>query len=299
MLVLLPENYFIKYFYTECSGRSNNDNHNKIREGIIKFMNYIDEDYFNDPEYGLLWKKFKTSFDAKMNQLCPSYFTYKIQEKAGRNFNYDFDISFLDSTGTLIKSVKIEFKYNASSINETPQFVSPMKPSQYLSNNFEEYYYFNYLIPLFVKFKLTVPEIEIYLKQVHGNKPKCLEKAQLLYYQGCKQSSKYNGNETSLSFYEECNKSSCECIKNFINETDLNIDKINQYLIQSQDDKIYLLYKNEEFYVQYSNPDDYIIKTYEKQNNRYIATTMSNKKIKILLRWKNGNGIAYPAFQIS
>jgi hypothetical protein len=79
----------------------------------------------------------------------------------------------------------------------------------------------------------------------------------------------------------------------------LTIEKLNQYLLQSQDEKIYILYKNGEFHLQLSNPDDYIIQTYEKQSNRYVAITKSDKKIKILLRWKNGNGIAYPAFQIS
>jgi len=32
--------------------------------------------------------------------------------------------------------------------------------------------------------------------------------------------------------------------------------------------------------------------------NGYVATSKSGNKIKILLRWKNGNGIAFPAFQI-
>ena len=221
------------------------------------------------------------------------------RHKAGRNFNYDFGGSFFDSDNNLIKTVKLEFKYNATTIYETPQFVSPMKPSQYLSQSFEEYYYLNYLIPLFNKFSLTVPELETYLKQVHGNKPKCLEEAQLLYYQGCKQSSRYTGTENALAFYTACNESSSQCITDFISETDLDVEKLNQYLLQSQDEKIYLLYKNGEFHLQFSNPDDYIIQSYEKQSNRYLATSTSGKIIKILLRWKNGNGIAYPAFQIS
>jgi hypothetical protein len=296
---VLPDESDIKYFDTEGVGRSNNDQHNKIREDIIQSMPYIDEDYFNDPENGTSWRQIKTSFDQKMREICPSYSTYKIQHKAGRNFNYDFAVSFYDSDNTLIKTVKLEFKYNAASIDEAPQFVSPMKPSQYLSQSFEEYYYTNYLVHLFNKFGLSVPELATYLKQVHGNKPKCLEEAQLLYYQGCKQSSKYTGTETALAFYTECKEVSDKCIKQFISETDLDIEKLNQYLLQSQDEKIYLLYKNGEFYLQFSNSDDYIIKSYLKDGNQYIATSQSDKKIKILLRWKNGNGIAYPAFQIS
>lgn len=298
-MLILPDNSFIEYFDTKNIGRSNNDEHNKIRENIIESMPYIDEDYFNDPEHGMLWRQIKTSFDQKMREICPLYSSYKIQHKGGRRFNYDFDVYFFGVDNTLIKSIKLEFKFNATSIDEAPQFVSPMNPSQYLSQSFEEYYYLNYLIPLFSKYNLTIPDLDIYLKQVHGNKPKCLEQAQTLYYQGCKQSSKFNSCENALSFYTECNKKSSDCIAKFIGETDLDIQKLNNYLTQSQDRKIYLLYKNGEFHLQFSRTDDYIIQMYEKELNRYVATTKSNKKIKILLRWKNGNGIAYPAFQIS
>lgn len=41
------------------------------------------------------------------------------------------------------------------------------------------------------------------------------------------------------------------------------------------------------------------IESYIKTKTSYIAKTTTNKKISILLRWKNGNGIAFPAFQIS
>ena len=37
----------------------------------------------------------------------------------------------------------------------------------------------------------------------------------------------------------------------------------------------------------------------KKNKNRFICETKSGKKMYILLRWKNGNGVAFPAFQIS
>ena len=55
-------------------------------------------------------------------------------------------------------------------------------------------------------------------------------------------------------------------------------------------------------YYQTPNMDDYVIKSYivdQKNKNRFICETKSGKKMYILLRWKNGNGIAFPAFQIS
>jgi hypothetical protein len=62
-----------------------------------------------------------------------------------------------------------------------------------------------------------------------------------------------------------------------------------------------MLYKNNMFYKETINMDDYKLVSYEKYTKRYmyVAQSKSNKKIKILLRWKNGNGIAFPAFQIS
>jgi len=39
--------------------------------------------------------------------------------------------------------------------------------------------------------------------------------------------------------------------------------------------------------------------SYKKMKNYYECKTESGYKLKVLLRWKNGNGIAYPAFQIS
>jgi len=302
-LIILPEPCDINYFTgdAENNGRSSNDNNNKIRENIIYCMPHIDDDYFNDPVHGNEWLKLKTDFDNKIKLICPVYHSYTIKHKAGRGHNYDYLISFFDVDKQKIAEEKLEFKFNASCIDEAPQFVSPMKPSQYLGNPFEEYYYDNYLVSLLQEFGLPIPERELYLKSIHNNKPKCMEEAQLLYYQGCKQSSKFTDTEQAINFYQKCNESSRECIKNFINVTELDAEKLTQYLITSQDKKNYLLYKNNEFHIQSSNSDDYTIVSYTKnaERSRYEAVTKNGKTIHILLRWKNGNGIAYPAFQIS
>jgi hypothetical protein len=108
--------------------------------------------------------------------------------------------------------------------------------------------------------------------------------------------------EKALDFYNEANMVSKECIKGFIENNDLNIVNLSEYLLKSQREKIYLLYKNNSFFIQSSNnEDDFIIESYIKnpEKFRYEAITKSNKNLNILLRWKNGNGIAYPAFQIS
>ena len=201
-MIVLPEDEDITYFISDIDqdGRSSNDHNNNKREYIITHMAHIDKDYTTHPKYGEDWKKLKTGFDTKMKQICPTYSSYKIIHKAGRTNNYDFSITFFDENKHQITEEKIEFKFNAATIDDTPQFVSPMKPSKYMSASFEEYYYDNYLGNLLTKFSLDVPERSLYLKTIHNNKPACMAAAQLLYYQGCKQSSKFTGTEQAIAF---------------------------------------------------------------------------------------------------
>jgi hypothetical protein len=292
---------YILYFKEPISGRSNNDENNKYRENVIKNMHTIDDTFYHDIEYGNDWIHFTSNFHKALNLICPSYHSYKIQHKAGRKFNYDYLFTFYNKTQNIISEEKIEFKYNASCIDQAPQFVSPMNPSKYLSQSFEAFHYDNYLKQFLEQNNLPVPERNMYINTVGNDSPDCVKEIQLLYYQGCKQSSKYTGSENAIAFYHKCKDMSKKSITDFINQTDLNIEALSQYLITSQNNKIYLLYKNGLFNIQRTNNDDYIIESYSKDANKniYKAVTKTGKKMKILLRWKNGNGIAYPAFQIS
>jgi hypothetical protein len=62
-----------------------------------------------------------------------------------------------------------------------------------------------------------------------------------------------------------------------------------------------MLYSEGTFIKQCVNLDDYVIVDVVKnpQKFRYECVSKNGKKITVLLRWKNGNGIAFPAFQIS
>jgi len=79
------------------------------------------------------------------------------------------------------------------------------------------------------------------------------------------------------------------------------MNRLSDYLSLSQKNKIYMLIKDNTYHLEIPDINNYKITSYEKYSNKslYIATINNNKKIKILLRWKNGNGIAFPAFQIS
>ena len=81
-------------------------------------------------------------------------------------------------------------------------------------------------------------------------------------------------------------KESKKSISKFIETTELNVEKLNEYLLESQNMKHYMLYKNKNIYLEMANTDDYIITSYTKEpnNSRYVAKTKSGNTIKILLR---------------
>ena len=62
-----------------------------------------------------------------------------------------------------------------------------------------------------------------------------------------------------------------------------------------------MLYIDNSFVKQIVNSSDYTLLSVIKHpyKFKYECISVSGKKINVLLRWKNGNGIAFPAFQIS
>ena len=288
----------INSFYEK--DRSKNDSNNKKREHIIACVinEEIPEEYY---KRSIRWSNLKKEIDLYIKKLCKitgitSVYTIECVPKAGRRHHYDFNLIINGS-----QEFALEFKFNASSVDDTPQFVSPMKPSQYLESSYEEYYYDNYFIDLVNEYKLPLPTKEEYLKHIHSPSPICVKEHQQKYYGGCKKSSKYTGEEDDIKFYEASKKASQESITSFISKCGLDKDKLTKYLLDTQKNKFYMLYKDGKFNLETINQDDYIITTFTKEpeKSRYIAKTKSDKKLNILLRWKNGNGIAYPSFQIS
>lgn len=281
------------------SSRMTNHENNNIRESIIGAIinNKIPTDYY---KYSSRWKQLKDEINKYIDNLCGLNNTIKqtqiCKHKSGRKYNYDL---LLIINGNV--SFNIELKFNAKNVDDTPQFVSPMKPSQYLETSYEEYYYDNYLTLLANEFNLPLPNKQTYLDKIHSNKPKCMNEYQIKYYKGSKGSSKYTNDEEDIKFYNRSKELSEDSIKSFITNNELKIDKLSNYLLNSQSGKNYMLYKNNKIYLQFINSNTYNIVSYKKEPElqRYIATTESGIILKILLRWKNGNGIAYPAFQIS
>lgn len=278
--------------------RNKNDKSNKFRELVIGAIlnNKIPKEYYKS----CLWKRMYNELHKYVRTMSERHVSYidtvKCIHKGGRKFNYDFTIIVNDTF-----QYNVEFKFNATKIDDAPQFVSPMKPSQYLSDSYEQYYYNHYLVEFAKKNNLELADMETYMKSIHTNKPQCMIEFQRQYYRGCKSSSQFSGLSNDIKFYNECKKISKDSIVNFIDKTELNKEKLSSYLIDSQKDKHYMLFKTNTIVhdnINYLNYEIDSVKACPKKNS-YHATTKTGQKMKILLRWKNGNGIAFPAFQIS
>ena len=115
----------------DISTRHDNDKNNKTRENVVGacINNKIPVGYFDLMPN---WYNLRQSIFNFIDQLSGApYERVACIHKAGRKHNYDFGLELLYKDG-VSKSFKVELKFNASSISKAPQFVSPMKPSQYL-----------------------------------------------------------------------------------------------------------------------------------------------------------------------
>jgi hypothetical protein len=295
------KNQIFKIIYSDInafviSDKKYNDKNNKTRENIIGAVinNKIPIEYY---KYSRRWNNLKKNIESYIYDLIGynNINNIVLIHRGGRKYNYDFTI--------IVNNIEynVELKFNAENIDDTPQIVSPVKTSKYLSRSYEEYYYDNYLPKLISPNNIKYPNRSQYITEIHGNKPKCMEYFQNIYYQGCSKSSKYTGDKNSIEFYNLSNSIDKISRENFINITELNINALSSYLKETQKNKIYMLYKNNKFHKKIVNIDDYELVRCEKypEKFKYVAYSASGKQIDILLRWKNGNGIAFPAFQIS
>jgi hypothetical protein len=285
--------------WKEASVRNKNDDSNKIREATIEAIikKQIPENYYEDES----WKNLRNALMLCIKTNYKDLTLISCKHMGGRKYNYDFTFTFENPITHIKTQEKIEFKFNASRIYDCPQFSSPSKPSTFLTLNFEEYWYDNILSKIGENTGFKFPNKENYIKEINNNEPKCMLEFQTLYYKGCKRSSKFeSSNETAIKFYKKCKKISKQGIREFMGKTTLKPDSLTNYLCNSQKEKKYLLYKDGTFKMETHNQDMFslINDSITKNHNSFFAKTKSGHSLKILLRWKNGEGIAFPAFQI-
>lgn len=284
---ILYKNKIIKYndinkFYM-IDKKSKNDSSNSNREDIIDCIlnDKIPDDWYENNK----WKVLKLKLNEKINLLCDDYDYYKVEHKGGRKYNYDYLIKFYKNDN-VCKTIKIEFKYNCSSIERLPQFLS-MSSKNYTEIKYADYFYKNFLPKICELYNLKIPERKQYLRYVYQASYK-----KDIFFETLKNYEKKYKKEKD----EIVNKS----IKSFLeNYGSFNFDKLNDKLLE-QKDKLYLLWKDNKFYLDKIKNNELRVISVDKikNNNTIVMNTESTTKICLLLRWKNHKGILNPAWQI-
>lgn len=272
-----------KYFH-ETSSKDRNDAYNKKRETIICAMinDQIPEEFYSSPHWEILRQNLATCIQ---NEILPILGIEDMESiwcevKAGRKNSHDF---LLKVNGA---SAPLEFKYGVDCVNDAPQFVSLMKPSQYLEENFEGYFYDNYLPKLAEAGNLTIPDKEEYLKTIHRNKVKCMEHFKCLAL----------GDKV---FNNLCRSIEEEAVGRFIHEVDPKLNMLSDKLKTKQKDKIYLLYKDGKFTTETMNEDLFqLVSVVETVDRCYICETVNGMKLQMRLRFKNGSSLQFPALDV-
>lgn len=272
------------------SEKDKNDKTNKIREEMLKicFENYKNIGF--NPKIG------KNIFD-ELSILLEANNIDKItdvQHIGGMKAN-DFVIKYLHKNKE--KILNIDFKFNVKNIKNLAQVKQIYTTNKKLQNfikeeSYHKFYYENYLDKIleYLATKniiLDKPEYSFYVSKVNNFDKKTMDK----FFNVLKTNQKKYTKEykkivdTSISMYLD------KYGKN--NDIEILIDNL-----ESTENKAYLLFKNNKFYLE--NMSSTKIKSFSKikNNNTLVFDTNDNKKIEMMLRWKNGAGCIGSAWQI-
>jgi len=276
-------------------GRAKNDANNKVREEILHALSEgkIPAEFYQDATNGTKWTHIKEGFHEKIHELCPLEFdTFKMKRKGGRNFHYDFDVEYLLS-GVLVYSVKLEFKFGTKSIYKLPEIYQ--KPTDWDIINgpsYHEYFYDNFL-PQILALDPEAPSLierDVYIKLVMIVNSKTLPFFHYLREAKGIESVKRNA---------LIKKSIADYLKEYGAEIDLA--KFNRTIADTQGGKQYLLYDpvSKAFYLEQADFSTSSLVYGGVVKNHTIIVNSGKHQFKLLLRWKNTNGILKPAWQVS
>lgn len=279
--------------------KADNDSFNKIREFIIANIFVTPENYFSDPEFGLLWTSIKSKLQATFHSLSTlPYETISIQQKGGMTYNYDFLVEFKDTNNLTLESFKVEFKNNNSNVKDLAQFLELYDKDcktkfQLFDYSYSEFYYDNFLDGYLAIDGASIlkPDKETYLKHVYDIKYK---------------------HPFFRHLYE--NKTNNKKIKDTLVELSrtqflttyapqFKFEKITEKIKESQTNKIFLLWDKNEFHLQTLDVANInisgIIENTIKKSCFDIQVDNFIYNIRVRLNWGNNNGVANPRWKFT
>ena len=247
-----------------------NDKNNKLREEILLSLsnNSIPEQYFINEKWSKLKEKWANII--KTNNI----------KKVGGQKRYDFVMS----CGSTNKDIKLEFKFNSTSIEQLPQFLQ-VASNKFFEYSYAEFFYDNYLEKFKSLCKISDDiEKSVYLKYVHS----------FDYTKGCNffEKLKNNTNDESDQIVSLSIANYLEKYSNTINLSKLK-DEIN---ISLNKQYIFWCPKQENFLVDNIESIEYV--KFEGYTKSHIKVSSEKLIFTLRLTWRNHKGVLYPAWQI-
>jgi len=276
-------------------GRAKNDANNKVREEILQALSEgkIPTEFYQDATNGTKWSHIKDGFHEKIHEICPLEFdSYKMTQKAGRNFNYDFAVDYF-RLGSLVYSAKVEFKFGAKSIGKLPQFYQKNTNWDIINGpSYHEYFYDNFLPQILALDPEAPPLIERddYIRLVMIINSKTLP-----FFHYLREAKEIE----SVKRKALIEKSIADYLKEYGAEIDLT--KFGRTIAETQEGKQYLLYDpvSKAFYLDQADFSTSSLVYGGVVKNNTIIINSGKHQFGLLLRWKNTNGILNPAWQVS
>jgi hypothetical protein len=281
----------IQLFKTAGVDRGTNDNLNKRREDILSILYNPPFEFLSDPywlEMSTKWREFlRTIYSGQYDDV-------KIKKMGGRKYNYDIEITFL-LEGNPVFLIKAEFKHNAKTINELPEYFSPAANKPYFDVNYGDFFYENYIdriCSLSETAKTLKPTKAQYIKVLYQNEYKKNPFFSCLY-----------GEEANKEFFKGKQELVRASIKEYLTRylPTLKFDVLSKDIRDRQNGKVFIMWDLKQFRWDTirENEMNIVSATEIKNDNTIVAVSEGGTEHRMLLRWKNHLGVLYPAWQIS
>ena len=274
---------------------------NSKRESILSIIFYLDDDYFQDPQYGATWTEIRQKLRDTLTTLCEQPFSkIKMEQKGGMSYNYDFVVSFIGQNGEVVQTNKLEFKHNNTNVKDLVQFLELYDKDcktkfSIFNTSYSEYYYDNYIDKYLALNSANVsvvkPDKDVYLKHVYDIKYKHPFFKHLY--------------ETKDTNKKEKDKVVEESRTTFINTyaEQFNFDLVCDKIKESQTNKIFMFWDKNNFHLQKLDVDKIKIVGIKPGSIKklYFDVEVDNfmYNIRIRLNWGNNNGVANPRWKFS
>lgn len=294
----------------EGGGRGANDKNNKERERLLDSV-LTNTVHDASEEHGPAWVALRSQWDAALRSVGPAEATVvSVKGKGGRKWNYDFDASYTLPSSPSPVSIKIEFKFGGTTLSSLPEFFNPAANKPFHDRLYADFFYdgdyLDRICDLYNISRADKPSKADYLKAVHANTSKLPFFARLKAAEEAEVAVEVveEGKTRKVRpLYEAKAALSHASIQAYLaaHSEATNLEALTAEFQRSQAGKEFLLYSGGAFHRDRLLPGELVAESVKgvEGDSLIIQTAVPTTTIKMLLRWKNHQGILFPAWQIS